>query len=234
MRNHTVENEQGAHSERGEKRGVRISCRPPERDERQMTMIGNERDRQGQANPRLPLDEHLRLCRRRATWPGNARLKTGRPASGTAAKVDFIRRGALQAVVRPVVVIPVCEQVQLALKRAAQHGNNGEQPRTPGFQSLDEALDDRNAAWPADGTATLADAVLTTPDFEVLGGKLHAAVSDQILGRIAGCLDGAGEKPGNFLGCGLRGERSSTQNAAGIVVEDLEEGRLNNAGPLIG
>src|SRR5207245_9574842 len=85
----------------------------------------------------------------------------------------------------------------------------------------DAALDDGDAAVPADGAEPLPDATTTTPALEVPGGELAALVREKVPGPVA--PEKALQKPGDCRGGRLAAEDGEAHDASRAVIDDNRE-----------
>ena len=191
-------------------------------DNREMATAGNELRREVEMDARPPLHEDLGFGAGGGARPGGAGLEARGAAGGPAAEVDFVRRGALKSGVGPVAVVPEKEQLQLALKGAAQQGNNGEHTGAAVFQGSDEGLDD--GMLPVRPTRRSGgDAMPKAPRLEAAAGELRPAVGDEVLRRGADAGNDTAEKLAHRLRCRLAFENGAAQSAAGIMIDHDRE-----------
>src|SRR5262245_34342374 len=74
--------------------------------------------------------------------------------------------------------------------------------QTSALQRVDQSLDNRDAAMPANRAAALADAMALAPALEPSRRELHTRVGHKILGRSADLADDPAEKTAELFRVG--------------------------------
>src|SRR5262249_40541371 len=144
--------------------------------------------------------------------PSGTRLEAWVAASRPPREIELVRRGTLQGIVRPVVIVPEKEQLQLVLECAAQQRHHGQDSGAAVLQSANETLDDRDASRPAHSAAPMLDAPATTPLPKL--SELSATVSDQMLGRGANAGNYTTKELKHAFGCRLTPKKRTAKRTA--------------------
>ena len=145
-------------------------------------------------------DQRPRFGAWRATWPALTRFITRAAVGRTAVIEHFVRRAAAKRLMRPVLVVPLDGQVDLA-PHGAPRERNDRQLSQAFFQSADVALDYRDAAVLAQRSETRRpDSLVAAPPAEARIIELLAAVADEVLGRCAGLRNGPAQECTHGLG----------------------------------
>ena len=138
------------------------------------------------------------ITRRSASQHASAGLEAWSLDAGLSFRESLCRRSAVQGLMRPLFVIPTD-----VICKPAAHDRQSERDAGDAealvFEAAPEALndpwesptgDDSNAALLADGTEARGDAALGTP-LSIARAKLHTAIGDDVLRRLARDGDGA-------------------------------------------
>jgi hypothetical protein len=126
---------------------------------------------------------------------------------------EFLRRPAVEGLVRAVGVVPLDVGVDLHLD-LAKGERDEDAPESLVLEGPDEALDDRDAALLADGAEAGTDAALFAPG-AVIALKLRAPVRHDVLGVLSCGGDGALEDLEHLAGGRLLLEDAAGENGAG-------------------
>jgi hypothetical protein len=157
---------------------VALRC-SPDLDERQVPPFREEADLQSESRTSAALDLGGGPSTGRSARPLPARLEPRRFGARLDLAVDLLRGRAFQEIMRPMPVVPVDVEPELASKRVASVGDK-QSTRALFLHRSDQSLDDGDAAVLADGAEALPDAPTPAPLPEPLVSELRPTVRDQM------------------------------------------------------
>ena len=149
-------------------------------DDREMSPVGEEKDREIDLDSGLTSNEGPRESTRRSSRPSRTGFVARRPIRRPTPMVDLIRGCTAQPGMRPVAVVPGEVEGEFLLEFGEAARDQDQTSRALGFERSHAALDHRQAPMLVERSEAELNPPTPTPPPESLRKELLAPVGDEV------------------------------------------------------